>query len=87
MLGLCCCTSFSLVVASGGCSLVEVHWLLFSVASLAGAQAMGLWVLVVVALRLESTGSVVLVHRWHVGSSRIRDRTFVPCTGRRILYH
>ena len=50
-------------MASGGCSLVEVHWLLFSVASLAGAQAMGLWVLVVVALRLESTGSVVLVHR------------------------
>ena len=28
-----------------------------------------------------------LVALQHVGSSRIRDRTHVPCVGRRILYH
>jgi len=33
MLGLHCCTGFSLVVASGGYSLVAVFRLLFAVAS------------------------------------------------------
>ena len=33
VLGLCCCVGFSLVVASGGCSLV-VHGLLIVVADL-----------------------------------------------------
>ena len=30
---------------------------------------------------------MVLVSPWHVGSSRIRARTRVPCIGRRILNH
>ena len=34
VLGLCCCTGFSLVVVSGGCSLVAVHGLLIVVTSL-----------------------------------------------------
>ena len=37
-------------------------------------------------------GSVVVAHElscspWHMGSSRTRDRTHVPCIGRRILIH
>ena len=34
MLGLCRCLGFSLVVVSGGCSLVAVYWLLTVVSSL-----------------------------------------------------
>ena len=34
VLGLCCCVGFSLVVASGGYSLVAVLWLLIVVVSL-----------------------------------------------------
>ena len=34
MLGLCCCMGFSLVVASGGYSLIALHRLLIVVASL-----------------------------------------------------
>ena len=33
VLGLRCCTGFSLVAVSGGCSLVAVHGLLIAVAS------------------------------------------------------
>ena len=45
VLGLCCCTGFSLVVASGGYSPVAVHGLLIVVASLVaelGSRAHGL---------------------------------------------
>ena len=46
---------------------------------------------VVVAHRLYSAGSVVVVHGlvalWHVGSSQTRDQTCVPCLGRHILNH
>ena len=45
---------------------------------------------VVVAPGLQSTGSAVvargLVAPQHVGSSQIRDRTWVSCIGRKILY-
>ena len=50
MLGLRCCTGFSLVVASEAYSLGEVHRLLIVVASLVAEH----W--------LESTVSVVVVH-------------------------
>ena len=43
------------------------------------ARALGAWTSVVVA-----SGLVAL---WHVGSSRTRARTRVPCIGRRILNH
>ena len=46
---------------------------------------------VVVAHRLQSAGSVVVVHglscSWHVGFSRTKARTCVPCLGRRSLNH
>ena len=45
----------------------------------------------VAAPELQSTGLVVVVHRfscsWHMGSSQIRDQTCVFCIGRQILYH
>ena len=53
MLGLHCCTGFSLVVAGG---------LLISVASRCGAWALGLTASVVAALGLWSAGSMVVLH-------------------------
>ena len=41
VLDLCCCVGYSLVAASGDCSLVVVHVLLIAVASCWGAQAVG----------------------------------------------
>ena len=58
-----------------------------------GTWAQQLWHVgsVVVARGLQNTGSVVwhmdLVALRHVGSSRTRARTHVPCIGRRILNH
>ena len=78
---------------------VAVLRLLIAVASLVvehGLQVDGLWQLqhmgsAVVARGLQSAGSVVwhtvLVAPQHVGSSRTRDQTRVPCIGRRILNH
>ena len=43
------------------------------------ARALGMW-----AQQLWHTG---LVAMWQVGSSRTRNRTHVPCIGRRILNH
>ena len=65
VLGLCCCTGFSLVVASGGFSLVEVHRLLVVVTSpVAEHRLQGIQVSVAAAPELYSTGSVVVVHRF-----------------------
>ena len=41
MLGLCCCSGLSLVVASGDCSLVAVHGFLISAASFVGHGLQG----------------------------------------------
>ena len=59
VLGLCCCSGFSLVAASGGCSLVAVsggsslvavHQLLIAVASrVAEHRLLNVWASVVVA--------------------------------------
>ena len=69
MLGLHCCRSFSLVVRSGGYSLV-VQGLLAAVPSLVRSSR-------VPGLRqLWCTG---LDAPRHVGSSRTRDRTHVFC--------
>ena len=43
LLGFCCCTGFSLVVASWSCSLVAVHGLLFLIASLVEHRLSGSW--------------------------------------------
>ena len=68
--GLCYCTGFSLVVASGSDPPVAVHKLLFALASHCGARAIG----------FSGCGSWTLEHRIkilvaprHVGSSQIGD--------------
>ena len=57
----------------------------------AGFSSCGSRASVVVAHGLKSAGSVVVAHGLscsaHVGSSRTRARTHVPCIGRRILNH
>ena len=90
---------FSLVVASRGYSLLQykgfsLWWLL-----LLQSMALGMWASVVVTCRLSSCGSRALECRLnscgtrglvaprHVGSSRTRARTHVPCIGRPILNH
>ena len=61
VLGFCCCTGFSLVVASGGYSLVVVAG--FSLQRFwCRAQAPGHMGSAVVVLRLWSTGSTVVSH-------------------------
>ena len=79
MLGLRCDVGFSLVVRSRELVFSAMCWLLTAVASLVMghrpvAQAQELW----------HTGLVALQH---VGSSQSRDRTRVPCIGRRDLTH
>ena len=89
----------SLVAVSGGysslqCAGFSLRWLL-SLRSTgsrhAGFSSCGMW-----AQQLWLTGSRAqaqqlwrsgLVAPRHVGSSRTRDRTHVPCLGRRILNH
>ena len=70
-LSLCCCTQ-----AFSSCSARAWRRSGFSSVEhgLQGAQAQ----------QLTYTG---LVAPWHVGTSQTRDRTHVPCIGRRILYH
>ena len=69
-------------------------WLLSScleqgLLSCCGAQALGAQASVAVTRRLQSPGSVAVVHQLvaqrHVGSSQTRDQIHVPCTGRQIL--
>ena len=70
-------SGLSLAVVSGGYSLVAVGGLLIVVVSLVaehglqGTRAQQLYLSGLVALR-------------YVGSSRIRDQTPIPCTGRQI---
>ena len=75
MLGPCCCSGPSLVVESGGYSLVVVRGLLLEVAPLVQHRSEG---------HSWRTGLVALQH---VGSSQTRDGTHVSCFGRQILYH
>ena len=77
-------------VATFKLSLVVVNRLLVVVNSCCGAQALHVQLSVAVAHGLWSAqASVVvacgLVNPRHVGSSQTRDRTHVPCIGRRIL--
>ena len=92
VLGLCCCTGFPLVAASGGHSLVALCRLLLAVASfvaehrLQGVQTSIMWLLGSRA-RTEQLQCTGLVAPQHVGSSQIRDQTHVTCIGRQILNH
>ena len=84
----------SLVVASGGyssllCAGFSLWWLLLLQStgfSSCGTWAQQLWLAGsrAQAQQLWHTG---LVAPWHVGSSRTRARTSVPCIGRWILNH
>ena len=56
------CASFSLVAASGGCSLVSVCCLLIEVASRCRARPLGMWASVVTAHGLSSYGLRALEH-------------------------
>ena len=70
-----------------------LHWIFFAVSRLSPAAAHELLIMVnflVVEHKLWVTwvSAVValgLVVPQHVGSSRTRDRTYVPCIGRQIL--
>ena len=76
----------SLVVVSRGYSLLQCAGF-----SLQWLQSLWLVGSVVAARGLYSTGSVVVAHGLvaprHVGSSRTRAQTRVPCIGGRILNH
>ena len=70
MLGLCCCSGFSLAMASeiySSCGVQASHYRAFSLVTECGLQ--GMWALVVVhvgsvvAPGLSRTGSVVVAHR------------------------
>ena len=89
--GFSCCGAWALgawasVVAARGLSSCRMQAL-----ECTGFSSCGVW-----AQQLQCTGSGAqaqqlwragLVAPWHVGSSRTRDRTRVPCIGRRILNH
>ena len=92
MLGLVAACGLSLVAARGGYSPLQCA-VFIAVASLVvehGLWACGLRSCSSRALE-QSLGSVVvgmgLVAAGHVGSSRTRDRTCVPCIGSLILIH
>ena len=63
VLGLRCCSSFSLVVASGGYFLLARHRLLTAVASLVQHELQGTWASVAVAHELSNCGSWAPEHR------------------------
>ena len=86
MLGLHCCAGFSLVLASGGCSLAVVCGLLTTVPSPVVQHGLwGVWASLAVAHRLSSCDSWTLGP--HVGLSQTRNGTRVSCIDRQILYH
>ena len=59
MLGLHCCAGFSLVVASGGYSLISVCGLLIAVASLVAEDGLqGMWASVVDTLGLSCSAAL-----------------------------
>ena len=91
-LGLCCCAQAFSSCGERGLLFVVVRGLLTAVASLVAEhrlQAHGLQQLWHVGSRAQTQQSwrTGLVAPRHVGSSRTRARTCVPCIGRWILNH
>ena len=85
VLALCCYTGSSLVAVSRGYSQFSLQWLLL-------LQSMGSRVPGRPQLQLPGSRAQAqqlwragLAAPWHVGSSRIRDRTLVSCIGRQTL--
>ena len=85
VVGLCCCMQ---AFSSGerGLLFAVTLQLLMAVASRCRAQALGTRASVVAAHGL-SLWFIDLVAPWHVGSSRARNRTGVPCIARCIPIH
>ena len=75
-----CCIWVSLAAASGGYSLLAVLRVLIAVASLFVEHRLQV-------CGLQQLWNMGLVALQHVGSPWTRDRTYVPCFGRRILNH
>ena len=90
-LGLRCCVWAFPSCVERGLLFVVVCGLLIAVASLVvehGLQACELQQLWLEGSRAQAQQWYMgLVALWHVGSSRTRDRTHVPCIGRWILNH
>ena len=88
VLGLCCCARAFLQLRRVGATLrCGARAPYCSGFSCYRAWSLGTRALVVAALRLSSCSAWGLVALQHVGSSRTRDQTCVPCIGRRILNH
>ena len=98
-LGLRCCRRLSLVAVSEGyssfwCAGFSLRWLLLFRStgsrctgfSSCGTRGQQLW-LVGSRAQAQQLWHTGLVAPQHVGSSRTRTRTRVPCIGRRILNH
>ena len=91
-LGLCCCARAFSSCGERGLLFVVVHRVFPAVASPVaehGLQARGLKQLWLTGSRAQAQQlwSTGLVAPLHVGSSRTRARTRVPCIGRQILNH
>ena len=56
-------------------------------ASVDAAHGLGVWGSRALEHKFSSLWPTDLVAAQSVGSSWIRDRTFVSCTGRQVLYH
>ena len=80
VLGLCCCSWTFSSCREQGLLFIAVRGLLIAVASLVAEHRLQM-------CRLQQLWHVGLVAPQHVGSSRAKDRTHVPCIGRRILNH
>ena len=79
-LGLRCCSQAFSSCGKRGLLFIVVCGLLITVVSLVVEHGLQ-------ARRLQQLWRTGLVALRHVGSSRIRDQTRVPCIGRRILNH
>ena len=92
MLGLHCCTGFSLVAASGGysqlrCADPSLRWLLLLRSTVSRASVVAACGLRGCCSQAQYLWHAGLVALWHVGSSRTRDGTRVSCIGKQVLYH
>ena len=95
MLGLRCCSGFSLVAGSGGCSWAAMLGLLIAVASLVALAAdhglQGVWVVLCEPpgsrAQAQSLWPTHLATSRRVGSSPTWDGTQVSCVGTQILHH